>query len=374
VEGRIIPVEEITDAELTAWRDLAARALEPNPFLEPECIMAAVRHGQAARGLALLVACEGGEMHGLVTVRTLERLGRLPRRALTTRPDDDPVPVRPVVGVPLLSAAMPADAAEAMLRAAAETRPAHAAHAGLLLLDRLHGGEKVAGMFGDAAARLGFPSCEVESWERCVFRFEAANEGWPGPLGRGRRERLARRREGLGAKFVSETGPGAISRFLALEASGWKGAAGTAMACDPQKEACFRELCDRFAERFVCLTLELDGAPVAMKCLFRAGASVFSAKTAFDESFAAFGPGVELTVRTVEHLRTEARTEILDPCHSPGNGHYRALFPDRRQISTLLVAVGGALDRGAVALYRRRKVGRASHVRPTRLTDHTPRR
>ena len=364
MEGRIIPAAEVTPSELAAWHELASRAIEPNPFLEPECILPGLRHGGVDPDLGLLVACQGGEMYGLVAVRHSTGFARLPRAILTTRPDDDDVPVRPVVGTPLLAAgagAEAAEAAEAMLRAAA--RSSHLRRAGLLRLDRLHAGEQVAEEFREAARRMWLPYAEIESWQRCVVPYEPPGGAWErsfnGQRARTLRWRRRRLETALGAELelVDRSASGslapAIDDLLRLESSGWKRESGTATACDPQKEAYFRELCECFAaqRRLHLLSLEAGGVSVAINCLVRSGDTLFLAKTAYDNGFAAFGPGVELLMRTVEYARGLTGVRILDLCHGPTDTHYRTLFPDHRRISTLIVAIGGIADRALVRSY-----------------------
>jgi CelD/BcsL family acetyltransferase involved in cellulose biosynthesis len=87
-----------------------------------------------------------------------------------------------------------------------------------------------------------------------------------------------------------------LKTFYRLEASGWKGRAGTAIVARPDA----RRLYDRFARslagegRLRLQLLEVDGEAVAAdySCTFAGG--VFMLKTAFDESWSRFSPGLVL--------------------------------------------------------------------------------
>src|SRR5262249_9708926 len=107
-----------------------------------------------------------------------------------------------------------------------------------------------------------------------------------------------------------------IESFLALEASGWKGREGTALASAAADAAFFREAArGAFAAgRLLMLGLFLDGRPVAMKCNFLAPPGSFSFKIAFDESFASHSPGVLLELANVEHFASARPARWMDSC------------------------------------------------------------
>ena len=50
------------DADVARWRDLAARAADPNPFFEPELLLPAVRHLKGGGEVRLLVAERAGRV------------------------------------------------------------------------------------------------------------------------------------------------------------------------------------------------------------------------------------------------------------------------------------------------------------------------
>lgn len=109
-----------------------------------------------------------------------------------------------------------------------------------------------------------------------------------------------------------------LERFFALEAAGWKGARGTAIALDPRTLAFYRGLGRAGArEGWLSLrALELDGRPVAMHFgLLHRG--VYSLpKPAYDEALAACSPG-QLLLR-----------EVLAECEARGLAELDFLGPD----------------------------------------------
>lgn len=173
--------------------------------------------------------------------------------------------------------------------------------------------------------------------------------------GKHRREfrRLARGlEEELGGELEvvdRSTSAEAVETFLDLEAAGWKGRAGTALACDPGHATFFREAARAFAARgaLELLFLEAAGRVAAARCSFRAGDASFCFKLAFDEGLARFSPGRELELRVIERFHDQADLRWMDSCAAPDNEIFNRLWPDRRELVT-------------VARPRRGPVGRAT--------------
>ena len=87
--------------------------------------------------------------------------------------------------------------------------------------------------------------------------------------------------------------PELFDEFIQLEASGWKGTAGTAIQCTPRRVEFYSALTRRLSE-MGCLEwhfLELDGTPVAGHLAIRFGRSLVLFKIAYDEKYARLGPG-----------------------------------------------------------------------------------
>jgi CelD/BcsL family acetyltransferase involved in cellulose biosynthesis len=114
-----------------------------------------------------------------------------------------------------------------------------------------------------------------------------------------------------------EVGP-FLDRFLALEAAGWKGREGTAIAHDRRAAAFYRMVAEAAArEGWLALrSLDLDGRPVAMHLgLLHRGVYALP-KPAYDESLAPCSPG-QLLLR-----------EVLAECEARGLGELDFLGPD----------------------------------------------
>ncbi|HEX2160776.1 MAG TPA: GNAT family N-acetyltransferase [Thermoleophilaceae bacterium] len=95
---------------------------------------------------------------------------------------------------------------------------------------------------------------------------------------------------------------GELAAGLRVEASGWKGQAGTAILCDPATHAFYVEMSRAFHERGALRLsrIVLDGRTAAFDlCLLDRG-RLYLVKTAFDEDFRKLAPGLVLRLSTVE--------------------------------------------------------------------------
>ncbi|HEY1938125.1 MAG TPA: GNAT family N-acetyltransferase [Candidatus Angelobacter sp.] len=97
----------------------------------------------------------------------------------------------------------------------------------------------------------------------------------------------------LALKHHDTADPEALEKFYALESSGWKGAEGTAIKCDPRTRE-FYDLVAQAAARDGYLSLdflELDGKPIAAHFGFNLRGRYFLAKAGYDEAYRRHGPG-----------------------------------------------------------------------------------
>ena len=165
--------------------------------------------------------------------------------------------------------------------------------------------------------------------------------------------RQAKRLGELGRLSVERTSgeaelPAWVDAFLALERSGWKGAQGSALASDPATAGFFaRALAGAGAAgRLERLALRIDGNPIAMLANFIAAPGSFSFKTAFDERYARYSPGVLLQL---ENLKMAERDGVdwMDSCAAEDHPMIDSLWRDRRHIGRFSIPLSG-LSRGAI--------------------------
>jgi CelD/BcsL family acetyltransferase involved in cellulose biosynthesis len=340
---RRVPAGGASEADLAAWTDLAARAIEPNPFFEPELMApAAAVYGGVDLGL---IENEDGRLLGALPLRRAHRWRRIPAACLSVwrHPDS-------YLGTPLLAPEAPVEALGALIDHARTS-----ARAGLIAFEWLGTGGPVEAALREAASDRGLDPIEYETFERASLVKRLEPDYLKQTLSKGRARELRRLRrqlvEQLGTplEVIDRTGdPQAVEDFLAAEAGGWKGAQGTAFLGSPSYADFFRNVCSRFAAdgRLQLLVLSGGGVDVAWKVNFIAGDAIFCFKIAYAEQWARFSPGVQLELDFVEIFHGTNST-WSDSCAAPDNEMINRLWPDRRSLATLLVPTGGV--RGAAS-------------------------
>jgi CelD/BcsL family acetyltransferase involved in cellulose biosynthesis len=160
-----------------------------------------------------------------------------------------------------------------------------------------------------------------------------------------RRQKNRLAEEGVLTFLRQEDGEGLdvwIAEFLALEQRGWKGANGSALACAAETRNLFVETLRGAAAagQLERLELRLDGKPLAMLVNFLAQPGSFSFKTAFDEDYARYSPGVLLQI---ENLALLEKTGIdwCDSCAAEGHPMIDSLWTGRRHVGRYSIAIGG---------------------------------
>jgi CelD/BcsL family acetyltransferase involved in cellulose biosynthesis len=135
--------------------------------------------------------------------------------------------------------------------------------------------------------------------------------------------RRARRLCEMGAVAVRRAGApadadGAFAEFLDLEASGWKGSGGTAIALDPALVRFYGRIVGDAAARgdLAIRSLTLDGRPVAVHLGLVHRGVYHLPKTAYDERLGAVSPGQLL------------QREVLAECEARGLAGFDFLGPD----------------------------------------------
>jgi CelD/BcsL family acetyltransferase involved in cellulose biosynthesis len=121
-------------------------------------------------------------------------------------------------------------------------------------------------------------------------------------IGRLRRKSEREHRLELSALERPHDLDGQMARALALEASGWKGRAGTAIVSAPETERFYMQVGRNFdaAGSFRLSELSLDGELAAMALSIVQNERVFTLKVAYDERHRRLGPGFVLLMAMIE--------------------------------------------------------------------------
>ena len=365
LHARTLRIEDVTPAEEARWRDLAARAIEPSPFLDPSFLLTATRWFPSAAGIRLVVVEDADGMLALLPLSVEPRLQGLPLSYATTAGPF--LSRRAPLCAPLVDRDHAVDAFTTLLQHLAERR---AGLPGLVELTLLPGAGPLYDAVGAAARATRTPVLERYRFERAAMRPVPGGTTWRADLSPSRRKKLGRlarnlERE-LGAPLVGEdrgADPAALEEFLELEAAGWKGTTdrGGALRVTPNGAEWFTQVADGFRERGLLrlFTLSAGGRTLFMSVSLVCGKGVFSLMDTYDEELARLSPGVVGRAAEVDHfLADPAAVELFDQCMHPKNVESSALYPQRRALVGLLLAPRGGVNRTLV-----RALPRATAVR-----------
>jgi CelD/BcsL family acetyltransferase involved in cellulose biosynthesis len=153
-----------------------------------------------------------------------------------------------------------------------------------------------------ALLELGSTSAVIETEGELEDWVKRSSSSWKKRLRRYRRK-MAKDYE---ASFEIARAPldleAELAEGFALEASGWKDGAGTAIVSQPATEAFYRAIATAFHERdeLRLSRIVLDGEPVAFSFCLEHGGRLYSLKAGYDESFRRIVPGLVLQLSIVE--------------------------------------------------------------------------
>ncbi len=317
-----------------AWRDLSGRAAEPNVFAEPEFVIPALRCFSKHK-LRVLFVWRDAARRAMIGMMAL----RLPASGF---------------GVARVwqcnQAALPAmmfdrDAIDAALQAALAGLAREQPRIAGVLAPTLEKAGPAASALEALARRANLALRALHPRQRAVLSpAKFAAQGIDARLEKKRTKEWARLRrrlaEGGALTFAISSDVSGIEPFLALEAQGWKGARGTALSADPVLALFTRGMLQNFAAsgRLAIHRLDRAGTPVAIGLVLRGDRRAFYWKTAYDETFAAYSPGVQLTLDLSRALERDAFIALTDSCAISDHPMIDRLWPARLELIDCVIA------------------------------------
>lgn len=323
------------------WRALAARAVEPNAFYEPAFALAAApTFGRHVQVFLVWTRQTPARLAGLFPCAVEWRYGLVPRvLGGWTHPFA-------LLGTPLVDRDLCEGAIAAWLdHVAADPRlPALAMLPKLAVEGPFVAAlDRVLAMRGAACAEFGLHrrALLAPGSDRAHYLAQS--------LGAKHRKELPRRRRRLAelgavthdvATDEASILP-ALDCFLALEAAGWKGKAGTAAAQRLELRDFFRNAIAALAREGKARIdlMRLDGKPIAATVALRSGDMMFGWKTAYDEAYAKYSPGSLLMVELSEAVIADPSITAMDSCAVANHPLIDHLWCGRRAIADRLLAL-----------------------------------
>ena len=344
-------------AATLGWDALAMWASEPNPFYESWYLLPALR-GLDPKGKVKILRFEiGGDLAGIMPIVAQSHYYTrpIPHWASWSHPNG-------FLGAPLVARGLE----RAFWRAVLEWADAQGGLGLFLHMGELPLSGPVADALRDVLAEQSRNAAVVSRKNHVMLQSDLSPEAYfeASVSGKKRKEyrRQANRLSELGkVEFIRHEDEDDLAQwsedFLALERAGWKGEAGSALACLPETEALWRDALRGAAARgrLERLSMTLDGRPIAMLATFITKPGAFMFKTAYDESLSAYSPGVLLQRENLAMLQTPGLGWV-DSCADDTHPMITHLWRERRPVGRVSIEIGGLLRRSLFGMMARREL------------------
>lgn len=337
----------LTPEKARAWDDLAVCASEANPFAERWCLQPALHLLDPQHNARLvMVQGDGGALIGVMALAKAQKYGPMPLHHVTgwVHPNQ-------FHGAPLVRSGCEAEFWRCLLDWCDNQRWART----LLHLTHLTEGGPLHRALAMVAAERDAPVQTVHREVRAMLASDLAPDAyWDAAMRGKKRKELRRQANRLGEEApiswhrwdLREDVQPWIDAFLTLEAGGWKGAAGSALASRSDTDAWFRSIIAGAvtAGRLDMRMMRLGGRPLAMLINFLCLPGGFSFKTAFDEDYARFSPGVLLQQQNLD-LLTHPGLEWVDSCAQQDHSMIDSIWQERRALVWVNIPLRGRFNR-----------------------------
>ena len=344
---RLVPAADVAARPApAAWDALALDAADPNPFHERWFLAPSLDHIGCDEGSCLLVFECDGQLVGLLPVIGRKAYYGYPIPHLAGWLHDNAF-----CGVPLVRRGFEVAFWQGLFAWADQ----NTGTALFLHLSHVPADSSSLAALRQVIALSGRPAAIVQREDRAQLHSDLDPESYFAESMSSKKRKELRRQYNRLAElgtlaFQRNDGTeglaGWVEEYLALEARGWKGKDGSALAQHPANAQLFREALAGAAEagRLERLALMLDARPIAMLVNFLTPPGAYSFKTTYDEAFARFSPGVLLQR---ENLGLLDRADIAwtDSCAAADHPMIERIWREKRTMVRLSVALGGALRR-----------------------------
>lgn len=356
----------VLEAEIEAWDRLAGRVSEPNPFFESWYLLPSLRHLPDTDRVAVLRFEQAGELAGLMPILRQPRYYRWPAPNLANWLHENAF-----CGMPLVARG----AEDSFWRALLHWADRNGEASLFLHLRGMVENSPLTHSLTQVCREQARQMASVHREHRAFLSSDLAPEAYfeASLSGRKRKElrRQAKRLDELGdVRFERSRDDAQLdqwcAQFLSLESAGWKGKAASSLGSSKGTEALFIEALSGAAARgrLERIALMLDGRPIAMLATFLTPPGAFSFKTAFDETYSRFSPGV-LLQRDNLAILDDPVIAWTDSCAASDHPMIDHIWRERRTMARLSIAIGGPLRRAAFRAFV--TVETARHpVEPTR--------
>ena len=347
--SEIVPLRDYLAHPDTSWDAVAARASEPNAFAERWFVEASTRHLDVPADAKMLIVRAEDQLIGMMPVIIAPKYGRM-----SVRHVENWLHYNSFFGAPLVRRSFETY----FWHRALDLLDADSTAPAFLHLVALDG----HGPLAQALLRARKGSAVVHRSTRAMLQSDLTpTEYYETTVRKKKRKEIGRLQHRLAetgsVNFNRLSNAGDIDMwidaFLALEASGWKGRDGAALANARDTEGFVRDaMRGAFAAgRLEIIRLDVDGRVIAMLVNFLTAPGSFSFKIAFDEEFARFSPGVLIQLENLKILETP-QIDWMDSCAVEDHPMINSLWGERREIVRISVPLKGKRRRATFAACR----------------------
>jgi CelD/BcsL family acetyltransferase involved in cellulose biosynthesis len=324
------------------WIDLVGRAHEPNVFMDPALLCMAGADVGGKRCVTLLawqVCANDRKLVGLWAFSA----GRLRRSIVPVRVLAAPAAPHAYLATPVIDR----DVAEATLNAMLDFIALDPSLPKLIVADPMRtDGPTMLALNQVLDARSSSAITVTQAQRPILASSLDGKQYFEKALSSSSRKKLRqyrRRLEETGKLELAiaseaEAVCAAFDDFLQLEAAGWKGRGATALRSDPVEAALAKTMIRELAKRgnVAIHSLYLDGKPVSMQIVLRAGAVAFTWKTAYDETLHDYSPGTLLLEDYTKAFLADRSIAWVDSCALDDSG-YMSAWSERETIAQVWV-------------------------------------
>ena len=327
-------------ADITAeWKALADRAVEPNVFYERSFVLAAAPVLEPHVG-ALLVWSAAGRLLGFFPAQIQRRYGPFGRVILGWAHSYGPL------GLPLVDR----DAAEKVITAWLDHLERDERFPAVLLMPFLPEEGPFATAFDRVIALRGIRTARFGRHARAFFEPGHSRDDYlQRSISAKTRKELGRKRRRLdecgAVTREAITAPTAIrvamADFFALEASGWKGRAGTAAMMSGDIRGFIEKAVTGLSAdgKARADLVRVDGKLIAATLVLTSGGTAWGWKIAYDETYARFSPAVQLVLDLTQTLLANPSIQRADSCATPDHPMIDHLWRERLPLADSMIAL-----------------------------------
>jgi CelD/BcsL family acetyltransferase involved in cellulose biosynthesis len=335
------PLAALCD-HIESWQRLAAHAAEPNVFYEPGFARAAAPAlGRDVEAILVWSADMPRRLVGLFPFRVAARryAVKLPVLMGWTHPFAP-------LGTPLVDR----DGAAAVVASFLDHVAGDATLPKIVLLPLLNESGPVAQALRAAVERGGGAYAAFGRHQRAALQPDGdAAHYVERAIGKKRHKEFQRLRRRLAESgevaFEVARSPAAVAAalqdFLALEAKGWKGAAGTALIQSPELRRFAEAGVDALARQGQAgvARLVVGSNPIACVVTLQSAGGAWCWKIAYDESLARFSPGVQVMMELTGALLADETVAFADSCAAPDHPMIDHLWRERFAMADLMIGL-----------------------------------